>query len=78
MHISEHLPITFVTSDDGNRKADIFQKWLPDHKISRRNPLFDEDKIHTIAPQTEHRPQMIAETKAKDDIALAQAISGLG
>lgn len=77
MNSSETLPITFVTSSDGNRKADIFQKWLPNHKITQREPLFNEDQIHQIAPHTEHRPQVIAERKAKDDIAMAQAISGI-
>lgn len=77
MNSSETLPITFVTSSDGNRKADIFQAWLPNHKITQREPLFNEDQIHEIAPHDEHRPQVIAERKAKDDIAMAQAISGI-
>ncbi|MEK7577631.1 MAG: hypothetical protein AAB492_03405 [Patescibacteria group bacterium] len=75
--MNERLPITFVTSADGNNKADIFSKWLPNHTITRRNPLYNEDRIHESAPHTEHRPQIIAERKAKDDIALAQALSGL-
>lgn len=74
---AEHLPITFVTSTDGNNKADIFQKWLPNWNISHREPLFNELQIHEKAPHNEHRPQVIAERKAKDDIALAQAISGI-
>ena len=75
--MNERLPITFVTSADGNNKADIFQKWLPNHTITRRNPLYNEDRIHDTAPHTEHRPQAIAERKAKDDSTLALAMSGL-
>lgn len=75
--MNERLPITFVTSKDGNNKAEIFSRWLPNWTISRRDPLYNEDQIHEIAPHTEHRPQMIAERKAKDDMALAQAISGV-
>lgn len=71
------LPITFVTSSDGHNKADIFKKWLPEWNISHREPLFNEDQIHEVAPKNEHRPQMIAERKAKDDITMAQAISGI-
>ena len=71
------LPITFVTSSDGHNKAEVFQKWLPNWRISHREPLFNELQIHETAPHDEHRPQVIAEQKAKDDIALAQAISGI-
>lgn len=71
------IPITFVTSSDGHNKADVFQKWLPNWNISHREPLFNEVAIHEIAPHDEHRPQMIAERKAKDDITMAQAISGV-
>lgn len=71
------IPITFVTSSDGNNKAEIFQRWLPNWEISHREPLFDEKKIHEIAPYDMHRPQVIAEHKAKDDMAMAQAISGI-
>lgn len=74
---AEKLPITFVTSSDGHNKAEVFQKWLPDWEIGHREPLFNEDKIHKTAPRDEHRPQVIAEHKAKDDIAMAQAISGI-
>ena len=74
---SSSLPITFVTSSDGNNKADVFQKWLPNWKISHREPLFNELQIHESAPHNEHRPQVIAERKAKDDITMAQAISGI-
>lgn len=74
---SSSLPITFVTSSDGHNKAEIFQKWLPNWKISHREPLFNELQIHEIAPHDEHRPQVIAERKAKDDITVAQAISGI-
>ncbi len=74
---SSSLPITFVTSSDGHNKAEIFQKWLPNWKIGHREPLFNEARIHETAPHDEHRPQAIAERKAKDDIALAQAISGI-
>ncbi len=73
--MNERLPITFVTSADGNNKADIFKKWLPNWQITRRDPFYSEHVIHDRAPHTEHRPQVIAEHKAKDDIALAQAIS---
>lgn len=75
--MNERLPITFVTSLDGNNKVDIFQKWLPNWTITQRNPLYNENRIHESAPHTEHRPQAIAERKAKDDSALAQAMSGL-
>lgn len=75
--MNERPPITFVTSLDGNNKANIFQKWLPNWTITRRDPLYNEDRIHESAPHTEHRPQIIAERKAKDDIALALAISGM-
>ncbi len=71
------LPITFVTSSNGHNKAEIFQKWLPNWRISHREPLFNELAIHETAPNNEHRPQVIAERKAKDDIAMAQAISGI-
>jgi hypothetical protein len=71
------LPITFVTSSDGNNKATIFQKWLPNWNISHREPLFDENHIHETAPHDQNRPQAIAERKAKDDITMAQAISGI-
>lgn len=70
------MPITFVTSSDGHNKAQVFQKWLPDWQIGHREPLFNEMAIHEIAPHDEHRPQVIAEHKAKDDIAMAAAISG--
>lgn len=73
---AEKIPITFVTSSDGHNKAAVFQKWLPDWQIGHREPLFNEDKIHETAPRDEHRPQVIAEHKAKDDVALALAISG--
>ncbi len=75
--MNERPPITFVTSLDGNNKADIFHKWLPNWTITRRDPLYNEDRIHEDAPHTEHRPQIIAERKAKDDIALAQVMSGI-
>ena len=75
MKNQERLPITFVTSADGNNKADIFQAWLPHYKITQRDPFYNEFQIHDRAPHTEHRPQVIAEHKAKDDIVLAQAIS---
>lgn len=75
--MNERLPITFVTSQDGNNKAEIFSRWLPHWTITRRNPLYNEDRIHETAPHTEHRPQVIAERKAKEDIVLAQALSGI-
>lgn len=75
--MKENIPITFVTSSDGHNKADVFQQWLPNWKISHREPLFNEQKIHETAPRNEHRPQVIAERKAKDDITIAQAISGI-
>jgi len=74
---AERLPITFVTSSDGHNKAEVFQKWLPNWTIGHREPLFNELQIHESAPYNEHRPQVIAERKAKDDIAIAQAISGM-
>lgn len=74
---AEKIPITFVTSSDGHNKAEVFQKWLPDWQIGHREPLFNEDRIHETAPRDEHRPQAIAERKAKDDITMAQAISGI-
>ncbi|MBI5019501.1 hypothetical protein HZB58_04495 [Candidatus Gottesmanbacteria bacterium] len=73
---AEKIPITFVTSSDGHNKAEVFQKWLPDWQIGHREPLFNEEKIHETAPRDEHRPQVIAEHKAKDDVTLALAISG--
>lgn len=75
--MKERIPVTFVTSSDGHNKADVFRKWLPDWKISHREPLFNEDRIHETAPHDEHRPQVIAERKAKDDVTMAQAISGI-
>lgn len=77
MKNQERLPITFVTTKDGNNKAAIFQRSLPNWTISHREPLYNEDKIHETAPHTEMRPQIIAEQKARADIALAQAISGV-
>jgi hypothetical protein len=74
---AEKLPITFVTSSDGHNKAAVFQKTLADWSIGHREPLFNEDEIHKIAPRNERRPQVIAEHKAKDDIAVAQAMSGM-
>lgn len=74
---SSSIPITFVTSADGHNKAEIFQKWLPHRNISHREPLFNELQIHEMAPNDEHRPQVIAERKAKDDITMAAAISGI-
>lgn len=71
----DRIPITFVTSKDGHNKADVFQKWLPDWHIGHREPFFNENNIHEYAPVNEHRPQAIAEQKAHDDIAIAQAIS---
>lgn len=77
MKTIEHLPITFVTSKDGHNKADVFQKSLPNWTIGHREPLFNERQIHEAAPLNAHRPQVIAERKAKEDIAVAHAISGL-
>lgn len=76
-HSFDHIPITFVTSKDGHNKADVFQKSLPNWSIGHREPLFNELQIHETAPHDEHRPQAIAERKAKDDITLAQAMSGI-
>lgn len=72
---TERLPITYVTSINGHNKADVFKTRLPNWKISQREPLFNEDDIHEHAPHNEHRPQRIAEQKAKDDTTLAHAIS---
>jgi len=74
---TERPKITFVTSKDGNNKAEIFRARLPNWTITRRDPLYSEDRIHESALHTEYRPQVIAERKAKDDIAMAQAISGM-
>src|SRR3989344_841147 len=74
---TERLPITFVTSKDGHNKADVFQKSLPNWTIGHREPFFNELQIHEAAPHDAHRPQAIAERKAKDDIAIAHAISSL-
>jgi len=75
MKTTEHLPITFVTSANGNNKADIFKTRLPAWQITYREPFFNEAAIHERAPQNEHRPQVIAEYKAKDDVMLAAAMS---
>ncbi len=72
---AEELPITFVTSSDGHNKATVFETHLPGWNISHREPFFNEVAIHDRAPHTEHRPQVIAEHKAKDDVTIAQAMS---
>lgn len=77
MKTVEHLPITFVTSKDGHNKADVFQRSLPNWSIGHREPFFNELQIHEAAPLDAHRPQVIAERKAKDDVAIAQVISSL-
>lgn len=69
------MPITFVTSKNGHNKAEVFQTRLPNWQITQREPFFNELAIHERAPHNEHRPQVIAEHKAKDDIAMAQALS---
>lgn len=74
---TERLPITFVTSKDGHNKADVFQRSLPNWSIGHREPFFNELQIHESAPHDAHRPQVIAEQKARDDIAIAQTISSL-
>lgn len=71
----ERLPITFVTSSDGYNKAGAFQARLPSWQITQREPFFNEHEIHDRAPHNEHRPQVIAEHKAKDDVVMAAAIS---
>ena len=75
MKNQERLPITFVTSADGHNKADVFKARLPNWQITQREPFFNERAIHEKAPRNEHRPQIIAEHKAKDDIMLATAMS---
>lgn len=72
---TERLPITFVTSADGHNKADVFKARLANWNITQREPFFNEHEIHDRAPHNEHRPQMIAEHKAKDDVVMAAAIS---
>ena len=72
---AERLPVTFVTSADGNNKADIFKSRLPGWQITQREPYYNEWLIHDRAPNTEHRPQVIAEHKAKDDVMVAEAMS---
>lgn len=77
MKTIERTPITFVTSKDGHNKAEYFRKSLPNWIIRSREPLFNELQIHNEAPSDKHRPEVIAERKARDDVAMAQAISGL-
>lgn len=75
MKNQERLPIVFVTSADGHNKADVFKARLSAWQITQREPFFNEHEIHDRAPHNEHRPQVIAEHKAKDDLLLATAMS---
>lgn len=75
MKNQERLPITFVTSANGHNKADVFKTRLSSWQITQREPFFNEHEIHDRAPHNEHRPQVIAEHKAKDDVTLASAMS---